>query len=58
MSCPCEISTARVMIVTEFDEMYVVYLVNNVTEQVLARFEARDDMIEYLWQLCAETSFC
>ena len=45
-------------ILTEFDEGYLVYLVNNVTEQLLAKFEVQEDMIEYLWQISAESVFC
>jgi len=46
------------MILTEFDEGYLVYLVNNVTEQLLARFEVKEDMLEYLWKLSTEAGFC
>jgi len=43
------------MILTETaDGRYLVFLVNNITEELIASFEIQEDMIDFIWNLCAD----
>ena len=39
---------------TDTDGLYLVYLVHNMTEELIASFEVEQDMLDFLWNLAAD----
>ena len=39
---------------TGTDGLYLVYLVHNMTEELIASFEVEQDMLDFIWNLAAD----